>query len=185
MSNRVTDHLASWSDDVGRLAQALARSALDERPRSALGERPGHNTHQAAHEADLAGTILNLLDLSLPGRAAQPAAPSPAETLRQRVKSYIRLHLRDPDLTIERIAGALSCSKRYLHMCFADEGLSITEFIWTERLDHCRRELEEAAALGRTITEVAFSWGFNSSSHFSRLFKKRFGAPPSRTRHCS
>jgi len=181
MSNRVTDHLTSWSDDVGRLAQALARSALDERMRSALGERSG----RTAHEADLAGTILTLLDLSLPDRVAPPAAPSPAEALRQRVKSYIRLHLRDPDLTIDRIAGALSCSKRYLHMCFADEGFSITEFIWTERLDHCRRELEEATPIGRTITDVAFSWGFNSSSHFSRLFKKRFGAPPSRTRHCS
>lgn len=173
MSNRVTDHLASWSDDVGRLAHALVRSALDERP------------SRAAHEAELAGTILSLLDLSLPDRAPQPAPPTPAETLRLRVKTYIRLHLRDPDLTIERIAGALACSKRYLHMCFADEGLSITEFIWIERLDQCRRELEEDTPSGRTITEVAFSWGFNSSSHFSRLFKKRFGAPPSRTRHCS
>ena len=105
--------------------------------------------------------------------------------LRQRVKAYIRLHLRDPDLAIDRIAAALSCSKRYLHMCFADEGLSITEFIWTERLEQCRRELAAEALPGRTLTEVAFSWGFNSSSHFSRLFKKRFGAPPSRTRHCS
>lgn len=173
MSNRVTDNLAPWSDDVGRLAQALARVALDERP------------GRTAHEAELAGTILSLLDLSLPGRNGQPVAPSPAATLRQRVKAYIRLHLRDPDLTIDRIAAALSCSKRYLHMCFADEGLSITEFIWTERLDQCRRELEGETLAGRTITEVAFSWGFNSSSHFSRLFKKRFGAPPSRSRHCS
>jgi AraC-like DNA-binding protein len=173
MSNRVSEHLACWSDDVGRLAHELVRSALDERP------------GLAAHEADLAGTILSLLDLSLPGRGPQPTPPSPAEILRQRVKAFIRLHLRDPDLTIERIAAALSCSKRYLHMCFADEGLSITEFIWSERLDQCRRELEEDTPTGRTITEVAFSWGFNSSSHFSRLFKKRFGAPPSRTRHCS
>lgn len=184
MSNRVTgaetlsppppDHLASWSDDVGRLAQALARVALDERP------------SRAAQEAELAGTILSLLDVSLRSRAEQPRSlPSPAETLRRRVKTYIRLHLRDPDLTIDRIASALSCSKRYLHMCFADEGLSITEFIWMERLDQCRRELEKDTPSGRTITEVAFSWGFNSSSHFSRLYKKRFGAPPSRTRHCS
>lgn len=177
MSNRVTGNLAPWSDDVGRLAQALARVALDE--------RPARTAQEARHEAELAGTILSLLDLSLPGRAEQPAPPSPAETLRQRVKAYIRLHLRDPDLTIDRIAAALSCSKRYLHMCFADEGLSITEFIWTERLEQCRRELESEALPGRTLTEVAFSWGFNSSSHFSRLFKKRFGAPPSRTRHCS
>ena len=177
MSNRITDNLAPqwtpWSDDVGRLAQALVRVALDERP------------GRTAHEAELAGTILSLLDLSLPGRTVPSTAPSPAETLRQRVKAYIRLHLRDPDLTIDRIAGALSCSKRYLHMCFADQGLSITEFIWTERLEQCRRELEQETPSGRTITEVAFSWGFNSSSHFSRLFKKRFGAPPSRTRHCS
>jgi AraC-like DNA-binding protein len=184
MSNRVTgaqtlpspppDHLPPWSDDVGRLAQALARVALDERP------------SRAAQEAELAGTILSLLDLSLRGRGQQQRSPpSPAETLRQRVKAYIRLHLRDPDLAIDRIAAALSCSKRYLHMCFADEGLSITEFIWTERLEQCRRDLEKDTPPARTITEVAFSWGFNSSSHFSRLYKKRFGAPPSRTRHCS
>ncbi len=171
MSDRVTDNLVTWSDDVGRLAQALARSALDERP------------GRAAHEAELAGTILSLLDLSLPGRIAPPAAPSPAETLRHRVKTYVRLHLRDPDLTIDRIAAALSCSKRYLHMCFADQGLSITEFIWTERLEQCRRELEEDSPSGRTLTEVAFSWGFTSTSHFSRLFKKRFVPPPSRPRH--
>ena len=172
MNNRVVETLTPWSDDVGRLAQALARVALDERP------------NRAAQEADLAGTILTLLDLSLPG-AGLPQAPPPSETLRQRLKAYIRLHLRDPDLSIERIAASLSCSKRYLHMCFADEGMSITEFIWMERLDQCRRELGEVTPSERTITEVAFSWGFNSSSHFSRLFKKRFGAPPSRTRHCS
>lgn len=173
MSNRIPDHLAPWSDDVGRLAQALVRVALDERP------------GRATHEAELAGTILSLLDQSLPGRAAPQATPLPAEMLRQRVKTYVRLHLRDPDLTIARIATALSCSKRYLHMCFADQGLSITEFIWTERLDQCRRELEQDIQSGRTLTEVAFSWGFNSSSHFSRLYKKRFGTPPSRTRRCS
>ena len=173
MSDRVSGHIAPWSDDVGRLAQALVRVALDERP------------GRAAQEAELAGTILNLLDVSLPGRAAANAQPSPAETLRQRVKAYIRLHLRDPDLTIDRIAAAVACSKRYLHMCFADQGISITEFIWTERLEQCRRELEQDIPSSKTLTEVAFSWGFNSSSHFSRLFKKRFGAPPSRTRHCS
>ena len=177
MSDRVSDHIAPWSDDVGRLAQALVRVALDE--------RPGRAAQGARQEDELAGTILTLLDLSLPGRSAPVSAPSPAETLRQRVKAYVRLHLRDPDLTINRIAAALSCSKRYLHMCFADQGASITEFIWTERLDQCRRELEQDNPSSKTLTEVAFSWGFNSSSHFSRLFKKRFGAPPSRTRHCS
>ena len=31
----------------------------------------------------------------------------------------------------------------------------------------------------KTITDVAFSWGFSSSSHFSRVFRKYFGVVPS------
>ena len=27
----------------------------------------------------------------------------------------------------------------------------------------------------RTITEIAFAWGFNNSAHFNRLFKERYG----------
>ena len=32
---------------------------------------------------------------------------------------------------------------------------------------------------GKTVTDVAFSWGFSSSSHFSRVFRKYFGIVPS------
>jgi AraC-like DNA-binding protein len=32
---------------------------------------------------------------------------------------------------------------------------------------------------GKTVTDVAFSWGFSSSSHFSRVFRKYFGVVPS------
>jgi AraC-like DNA-binding protein len=44
-------------------------------------------------------------------------------------------------------------------------------------LQNCRQELEAHA--GKTITDVAFSWGFSSSSHFSRVFRKYFGFVPS------
>ncbi len=35
---------------------------------------------------------------------------------------FIREHLRDPDLSIDQISAALSCTKRYLHMLFSDRG---------------------------------------------------------------
>jgi len=44
-------------------------------------------------------------------------------------------------------------------------------------LQHCRQELETHG--GKTITDVAYSWGFSSSSHFSRVFRKYFGIVPS------
>ena len=31
----------------------------------------------------------------------------------------------------------------------------------------------------RSISEVAYAWGFNSPAHFSRAFKKQFGMCPS------
>jgi AraC family transcriptional regulator, exoenzyme S synthesis regulatory protein ExsA len=45
-----------------------------------------------------------------------------------------------------------------------------------------RRRLEHAATLLRnsklTVTEVAYECAFEDSSHFSRVFKERFGVPP-------
>jgi len=98
--------------------------------------------------------------------------------LPQKIKDFIAANLHDPDLSIDAIAVALNCSKRYLHMAFASEGTTIARYIWMARLENCRRDLERARR--GTVTDIAFSWGFNSSSHFSRLFKERFGISPSR-----
>jgi AraC-like DNA-binding protein len=29
-----------------------------------------------------------------------------------------------------------------------------------------------------TLTEIAFSWGFNSAAHFTRTFHEKYGVPP-------
>jgi AraC family transcriptional activator of tynA and feaB len=130
-------------------------------------------------EAELSETLLNLLFMPLSKQAGGRGTLTPTAHLNRQVKDYIRKNLHDPQLSIDRIAAALNCSKRYLHMSFADEGTTIAEYIWGARLDQCRRALEAPAEPGRTITEVAFAWGFNSSSHFSSSFKKRFGCAPS------
>ena len=95
------------------------------------------------------------------------------------MKSYIDDHLHDPNLTIGQISAALSRSKRYLHMAFATEGISISEYIWQARLEKCRHDLEAAKTTAKSVTDIAFSWGFSSSSHFCRLFKQKYGVPAS------
>ena len=52
--------------------------------------------------------------------------------------------------------------------------------LWREmRLQHLRWRLLNTT---RSIAEIAFECGFSDSSHFSRWFKKKYGAPPRRYR---
>lgn len=105
-------------------------------------------------------------------------AQAPSSQLRARVRQYILTHLNNPDLSIGRIAQAMGCSKRYLHQVFAAEDTTIERTIWRLRIEHCCQALAEEANLDKSISAIAFEWGFNSSAHFSRLFKAQVGEAP-------
>ncbi len=140
--------------------------------RQLLGPR-GEPTLPAAGVAELLIDLL-LLPLREANTAFDRVGP---EAMYIQAHAFIREHLRDPDLCIDQISAALGCTKRYLHMLFSERGITVGEYIWRARLQNCRHELETHG--GKTITDVAFSWGFSSSSHFSRVFRKYFGIVPS------
>ena len=105
------------------------------------------------------------------------------DELLMRVKSYIEAKLADPELSVERIAHACSISVRVLHRHFAEDPAgSVSGYLWQRRLIRCAEALRDPSQAHRSITDVCFSYGFSSSSHFSRLFKDRFGVPPARYR---
>ncbi|MCO5100530.1 MAG: helix-turn-helix domain-containing protein [Burkholderiaceae bacterium] len=112
-------------------------------------------------------------------RGGQPEATPLPEVLRLRVRQYIDSNLADADLTIERIARDLRCSKRYLHRVFEGEDATVERYIWRARLLRCKQALERPESGGRSISGTAYHWGFNSVAHFSRLFKAEFGVTPS------
>lgn len=91
------------------------------------------------------------------------------------LKSFIHAHLRNPQLSVDMIATDLNVSTRYVHMLFRNEKNTVSEFIRNLRLENCKKDLENPNLLNRSITDISFFWGFNDSSHFSKLFKKRFG----------
>lgn len=100
-----------------------------------------------------------------------------------RVKAYIEANLADPELSVERIAHACNISVRGLHRLFAEDPAgSVASYLWQRRLIRCAEALRDPSQAHRLITDVCFSYGFSSSSHFSRLFKDRFGVPPVRYR---
>ena len=159
---------------TGRIAYNFVHAAFDEAtklsPNNAIG---------------VADSLIDLLLLPLREPEAMFNRVGP-EAMYVRAQFFIREHLRDPDLSIDRISATLGCTKRYLHMLFSDRGMTVSDYIWQARLQHCRQELETQP--GKTITDVAFSWGFSSSSHFSRVFRKFFGVAPSsihKTQHGS
>ena len=119
--------------------------------------------------------ILELVRLSLLELAGRGTATTQLEAFKDRIRDFIGQHLRDPLLSIDRIAQALNCSKRHLHNAFADEEDSLAHYILRRRLQACMRDLNNPALAPRTITDIALSWGFNNSAHFSRVFREHTG----------
>jgi AraC family transcriptional activator of tynA and feaB len=128
--------------------------------------------------AELADIATQLVRLAL-FEARQSVPPiSMRETLRLRVKDHVRRNLRNPAMSIESVAAAFGCTKRHLHKVFIDDEMTLSQFIWAQRLESCREALRNPHLVRHSITEISFMWGFNNSAHFSKAFKGRFGLPP-------
>jgi len=97
---------------------------------------------------------------------------------RVQVKRYIEANLRDPELSVRSVAAAFGISPRYLHMLFAPENETVSSYILRRRLEECVKQLTDVLWRKRTITEIAFGWGFNNATHFARVFRDQYGASP-------
>jgi AraC-like DNA-binding protein len=137
--------------------------------------------------AELPGVIDNfcrLLALACGGALGDQRVATRAAKLRQ-VKDYIALHLSEPDLSPARVASAMKISVRQLHLLFEPTGTSFAEHVLGRRLEECRSLLESPSGRSRSITDIAYAWGFNSLASFYRAFGQRFGVSPGALRRHS
>lgn len=95
-------------------------------------------------------------------------------------KSYIDKNLADTELDIEKLCDELHTSPRQLARAFAQNKQTVSRYIWESRLEKSRDDI--LSSINISITEIAFKWGFNHSTHFSNAYKKHFGESPSNTR---
>jgi AraC-like DNA-binding protein len=95
-----------------------------------------------------------------------------------RIKREIDSRLRDPALSVGEMARDLGISAGHIHRLFRQEATTPAHYIWSRRLEMCSRDLVDPRRAGHSISEIAFSWGFNDAAHFSRAFRERFGCPP-------
>lgn len=151
----------------------ISRVALDTM-RSTYQELP----HMSADAARGAGELIaQLVQLSLLELSGQQTVQTQREALKDRIRNYIALNLRDPALSVQRMAQALNCSKRHLHNAFAGGEETLSNHILRLRMDACVRDLQQHPT--RSITDIALSWGFGNLSHFSRAFRQHTGCSPS------
>jgi AraC-like DNA-binding protein len=131
-------------------------------------------------------TVLDLIAAAYsPMPQAQIEHSSLVSAHRARILSYIEAHLREADLSPTRIAQACRITPRYLHQLFSDETQTVTQFIQRRRLEECARALVATPVNTRLVTEIAFDHGFNSLTHFGRVFRNQYGLTPSEYRRAA
>ncbi len=111
-------------------------------------------------------------------KGAEASAPKATpESFEERVRTVVRAHLADPDLSVERLAEEVGCARRTVTRRMKDSvGQTPSQFIRTIRVERAAELLDEEAG---TVSEIAYAVGFNSLSYFSRSFKEHFGRSPS------
>jgi AraC-like DNA-binding protein len=146
---------------------------------SVLGARSALSPLTSAEFISIAAQLVRL---SILENVGQHSRTSQRALLRARIQAYVERNLRDPELSIDSIAAAHNCSKRYVHKIFSAAGHTLSSYIRRARLERCRRDLGRAELSHLSVTEIAFSWGFQHQAHFSRVFRNHFNVSPSSCR---
>jgi AraC-like DNA-binding protein len=132
-----------------------------------------------AYEERVASYLLEMMSMSYTmGVDAVQEGSAIIWQRRKDVIQYIEDNLRDPELSPASISAGLKVSPRYLRTVFAPGGEKMGAYLLRRRLEECARQMCNPAWNAHTLTEIAFSWGFNSAAHFTRTFHEKYGMAP-------
>ena len=96
-----------------------------------------------------------------------------------RAKNFIKTNQAE-DLSLGQVAKAVNTSTFYFCKMFKKAtGLNFTEYLWRVRLEKAKNLLLNP---NLRISEIAYEVGFQSLTHFNRVFKKVVGQSPTEYR---
>jgi AraC-like DNA-binding protein len=96
-----------------------------------------------------------------------------------RIRAAIEARLTEPDLHAQDVADAVGISVRYANEVLTSQDTTIKQLVLARRLARCRYALEDPNQAHRTVSEIAYGWGFSDLTHFGRKFKAAYGVTPS------
>ncbi len=171
---------------IGKTRQMIAHrirpiAAENSLSSAFLAMLPAHAGRLSAAAGEIiADQVLDQIAVSF-AKAIEGAVPrvSSARSLALlNLRAAVEARLADPALDAEKVAAAAGVSVRYANALLAQEGSSITRLIQERRLARCQRALDDPLQRHRTISEIAYGWGFSDMTHFGRRFKAAFGLSP-------
>ena len=114
---------------------------------------------------------------SVKHQSKSKVTPSDLQWLRV-VEQEFKKELDNTDFTLIGLAEELNISKRQLQRRIRKiTQLTPNQYIREIRLQTAKEYLEMGAY--QTLSEVAYSVGFNTSAYFAKIYKQRFGKHPS------
>jgi AraC family transcriptional regulator, positive regulator of tynA and feaB len=175
---------------LGDVTRLTGRTISSRQPAAALASGflamlPEHiDALNGQTAAKIAHQTLDLVALAFAANApvGHVALSSRREAALLRLKATIEGALYDHTLKPVDAAAAAGISVRYANALLAEEGTSLERFIVSRRLQHCHQALVDPAQARRTVSDIAYSFGFSDLSHFTRRFKAQFGCLPSECR---
>jgi len=131
------------------------------------------------HLIDLVGLLIG----TKPDEAALARRRGHSQARLALIKSDVLKGLGRADLTIGSVAHRYGLSSRQAQRLFEQVGSTFTEFVLEQRLLLARRLLLDPRNSWRKVSDIAHSSGFSDLSYFNRVFRRRFGVPPSEIRN--
>jgi AraC-like DNA-binding protein len=128
----------------------------------------------------VAGSVVSILTAGLRTLEcdSEPAPSTLTAYHLERIKQHVLANLHDPALSVQSTSAALQLSVSSLYRVFESQGTTLSEWIWNQRLDRCRRDFADPLLANQSVIQIAFRWGFSDASHLSRSFKRVFGLSP-------
>ncbi len=138
------------------------------------------------HHSVVKDVLIELFSLNVNSLSSQREVTPSTNSQRQVVMNRVRQYLENKDyrnpITVSELCEAVHVSRRTLQYTFeACCDTSPKQFIQRMRLNQIRRILQDPQ-VDRSISEIAFDFGFFHLGQFSQSYKKLFGESPTETR---
>jgi AraC-like DNA-binding protein len=95
-------------------------------------------------------------------------------------RTLVEQRYADPEFTLGETAKAAGLSAAHFsHLFHKKTGVTLTCYVRSRRIEEAKRLLSET---DRSITDICYACGFNSLTHFNRVFRRDAACSPSQFR---